>query len=85
VSKPLVGATTPLAADPNWRNWRVLSPMAATCTACHDSARSIDHVVSAGGSSFGGITQGLLFAAPRETCEDCHAQGSRLGVDVVHK
>ena len=85
VSKPLVGATTPLAADPNWRNWRVLSPMAATCTACHDSARSIDHVMSAGGSSFGGITQGLLFAAPRETCEDCHAPGSRLGVDVVHK
>ncbi|HXF47793.1 MAG TPA: OmcA/MtrC family decaheme c-type cytochrome, partial [Burkholderiaceae bacterium] len=35
ISKPVVGA----AADPDPRNWLVISPMAAICTACHDSAR----------------------------------------------
>jgi OmcA/MtrC family decaheme c-type cytochrome len=85
VRKPLVAGTpSGLVADPNPRNWGVISPQAATCTACHDSQRSIDHVTSVG-SSFGTTTQGLQFTAPRETCVDCHALGSRLGVDTVHK
>jgi OmcA/MtrC family decaheme c-type cytochrome len=86
VRKPLVAGTpSGLVADPNPRNWGVISPQAASCTACHDSQRSIDHVLSAGGSSFGTRTQGEQFTAARETCEDCHAVGARLGVDTVHK
>jgi mono/diheme cytochrome c family protein len=42
-------------------------------------------VVSAGAASFGTRTQGEQFTALRETCVDCHAPGSRLGVDTVHK
>jgi OmcA/MtrC family decaheme c-type cytochrome len=80
VSKPLVG-TTP---DPNPLNWLVISPRAATCTACHDSAAAIDHVTSAGGSTFGTRTQGQFLLDAKETCNDCHASGQRLGVDVVH-
>jgi OmcA/MtrC family decaheme c-type cytochrome len=84
VAKPLVGSARPLVADPNPLNWLVISPRAASCTACHDSARSIEHVTSAGGSKFGDITQGTLLTFPRETCDDCHSVGQRLGVDVVH-
>ncbi len=84
VAKPLVGSTTPLAADPNPLNWLVISPRAASGTACHDSTRAIDHVIQAGGSSFGTVAQGTLLTSPRETCDDCHSVGQRLGVDVVH-
>ncbi|MCA3219981.1 MAG: OmcA/MtrC family decaheme c-type cytochrome [Burkholderiales bacterium] len=85
VRKPLVAGTSTLVADPNPRNWGVISPQASSCTACHDSPRSIEHVVSAGAASFGTRTQGEQFTALRETCVDCHAPGSRLGVDTVHK
>jgi hypothetical protein len=44
----------------------------------------VDHVIQAGGSSFGTMVQGTLLTAPRETCDDCHSVGQRLGVDVVH-
>lgn len=84
VAKPLVGAATPLAAGTDPLNWLVISPRAATCTACHDSKQAIDHVTIFG-SSFGTLTQGQLFSAPRETCDDCHAPGRFKGVDVVHK
>jgi hypothetical protein len=80
VSKPLVG-TTP---DANPLNWLVISPKAASCTACHDSASAIEHVSAAGGSSFATRTQGQMFLDAKETCDDCHASGQRLGVDVVH-
>jgi OmcA/MtrC family decaheme c-type cytochrome len=84
VAKPLVGSATPLTTDPNPLNGLVISPRAASCTACHDSSRAIDHVIQAGGSSFGTMAQGTLLTSPRETCDDCHAVGQRLGVDAVH-
>ncbi len=84
VTKPLVGTATPLRAGTDPLDWRVISPKAATCTACHDSKQAIDHVINFGGSSFGTITQGQLFSAPRETCDDCHAPGNFKGVDVAH-
>lgn len=62
----------------------VISPRAATCTACHDSSSALAHVVAAGGSSFGGTTLGQQLLAPRETCDDCHAVGNFKGIDVVH-
>ncbi len=84
VARPLTGTATPLTVDMNPLAWRVISPRAATCSSCHDSAAAIDHMVSAGGSTFGGRTQGQWLLDPRETCDDCHASGQRLGVDVVH-
>jgi OmcA/MtrC family decaheme c-type cytochrome len=65
--------------DPNL--WKVISPKAATCTACHDSSAAIGHVTSFGGSSFANLTQG---SRPQETCDDCHAPGGFKGVDIVH-
>ena len=68
--------------DPN--AWRVISPKAATCTACHDSSKAIGHVTSFGGSAFGDKTQAQVTGLPRETCDDCHASGGFKGVDIVH-
>ena len=84
VAKPLLGAAMPLTVDADPLNWRVISPRAASCTACHDSKAAIDHVIGAGGSSFGTRSQGQMLLDPRETCDDCHAPGLRLGVDLVH-
>lgn len=68
--------------DPN--KWLVISPKAASCTSCHDSSAAIAHVTSFGGSAFGEKTQAQIAAAPRETCNDCHASGGFKGVDIVH-
>ena len=68
--------------DPN--GWLVISPRAASCTACHDSPTAIGHVTSFGGASWGNMTQAQVAALPRETCNDCHAPGGFKGVDIVH-
>jgi OmcA/MtrC family decaheme c-type cytochrome len=66
-------------ADPN--KWLVISPKAASCTACHDSSTAVAHVTSFGSASFADKTQG---SRPQETCDDCHASGGFKGVDIVH-
>lgn len=68
--------------DPNL--WKVISPKAASCTACHDSAKAVDHVSSFGGAYFGDKTQAQIAGLPRETCDDCHASGGSKSVDIVH-
>ena len=68
--------------DPN--AWKVISPKAASCTACHDSSKAIGHVTSFGGASFADKSQGQIGSLPRETCDDCHASGLFKGVDIVH-
>jgi len=68
--------------DPNL--WKVISPKAASCTACHDSAKAVDHVSSFGGAYFGSQTQAQIAGSPRETCNDCHASGGAKSVDLVH-
>ncbi|MCX8113895.1 MAG: OmcA/MtrC family decaheme c-type cytochrome [Burkholderiaceae bacterium] len=82
IAKPIDPATSKATTDP--LTWRVISPRAASCTGCHDSAAAIAHVRSAGASSFGDLTQDELFRAPRETCDDCHALGTLKAVDLVH-
>jgi OmcA/MtrC family decaheme c-type cytochrome len=70
----------------NMLDWQIISPKAATCTSCHDAKTVQTHVTTVG-ASFGNMTQndmlnkGLVF----ESCEGCHAPGTALGVDVVHK
>ena len=81
VAKPIDQAT--LKADTNPLTWRVITPKAASCTACHDSPAAIDHVVGAGGAAFGAATQAQAFQT-QETCADCHRPGLPYGVDVVH-
>ncbi|MEO8653651.1 MAG: OmcA/MtrC family decaheme c-type cytochrome [Ramlibacter sp.] len=75
VSKP-AGVTDPM-------QWLVISPKAASCTACHDSPAAIAHVTSFGNATFSNRTQAQSLQT-QETCADCHASGGFKGVDIVH-
>lgn len=75
VAKP-AGVTDP-------RQWLVISPKAASCTACHDSPTAIAHVTSFGNASFANRTQ-LQSTQTQEICADCHSSGGFKGVDIVH-
>jgi OmcA/MtrC family decaheme c-type cytochrome len=85
VMKPTTSAAgvTPVVLETDPSKWLVISPKAASCTACHDSSKAMGHVTSFGGSSFGDKTQAQI-AGLRETCDDCHASGGFKGVDTVH-
>ena len=76
VSRPASTGTNPLG-------WLVITPKAASCTACHDSSKAIGHVTSFGGASFGNLTQSGSMLT-QETCADCHSRGQFKGVDIVH-
>lgn len=75
VSKP-AGVSDPL-------QWLVISPKAASCTACHDSPKAIAHVTSFGQASFASRTQAQSMQV-QEICADCHSSGGFKGVDLVH-
>ena len=73
-------------ADP--LSYLVISPKAATCSACHDSAEAMEHMVGAGDPGdaiFASKTQKQYLDGPKETCEDCHGPGKRKAVDRVHR
>ena len=82
VSRPIDQSTLKATTDP--KTWMVISPKAASCTACHDSPAAITHVKGFGGASFGDVSQGELWVRPVEICNDCHASGMFTGVDIVH-
>lgn len=84
VSKPIDSATLKAKTDP--LSWVVITPKAATCTACHDSAKAIGHVASFGGAGFGnfGSVSQKDSMKTQEICADCHSSGSPKGVDIVH-
>ena len=85
VNKPIIAPATTATTNPNL--WKVISPKVATCTACHDSAKAIEHVtlnIGDPGAVFGTRTQADLLGLPAETCNDCHAVGARQAVDLVH-
>ena len=85
-NKPITSAAgvTPVVFETDPNKWFVISPKAATCNVCHDSAKAMAHVTTFGGSAFGEKTQAQVAAMPRESCDDCHAPGGFKGVDVIH-
>lgn len=68
---------------PDPKTWLVITPKAATCTACHDSGKAIGHVASFGGGGFGNVTQAQSWNTV-EICADCHSSGGIKPVDAVH-
>lgn len=93
VSKPIDPAMGVANSNPN--AWLVISPKAATCTACHDGKTTsgqtvINHVIQFGGATFGDKSQADVTttpsatSVPRETCDDCHTNGGAKNVDVDH-
>ena len=75
ISKP-AGVTDP-------SQWLVISPKAASCTACHDSPKAMAHVTSFGNASFANRSQAESLQT-QEICADCHSSGGFKGVDIVH-
>jgi OmcA/MtrC family decaheme c-type cytochrome len=81
--------------DPS--NNAVISPKASACSACHDTDTAKSHMMNVGGATFGGplpsgslagdlkATQADLAAGKvNETCNNCHAAGASIPVDVKH-
>jgi OmcA/MtrC family decaheme c-type cytochrome len=81
IQKPIDPATMKAKTDP--KTWMVITPKAATCTACHDSSTAMGHVTSFGAAAFGNATQAQGWLI-QETCADCHSSGGFKGVDIVH-
>jgi OmcA/MtrC family decaheme c-type cytochrome len=63
--------------------WNVITPMAASCSGCHDSPAAMSHMTSVGQANFGTPPTTQKVRA-QEICRDCHAVGGVKGVDLVH-
>ena len=59
----------------------VISPIAAVCTACHDSDLAIAHMKSNGGSFYADRTTALATA---EQCTLCHLSGKVADIKAMH-
>jgi hypothetical protein len=63
-----------------------ISPTAAVCSSCHDSAVAQAHMILPGGAVFdktqGDITN--MVEGNFETCSICHGPGRSFDVEVVH-
>ena len=88
-------ATSTTSTDP--LKWQVISPKAASCTACHDDPAKQVHMLTTsgfGGGVFGGATQSNILnptasGGVNEICSNCHAPGVviggiKTGVDIAH-
>lgn len=58
-----------------------ITPTAATCSGCHDSAEVQSHMIRTGGASFGAPQQ----AASTERCVRCHGPGREEDVRRAHE
>jgi OmcA/MtrC family decaheme c-type cytochrome len=81
--------TVPTAADgttytnelTDQRNDLIISPTAAVCSACHDSALAQVHMEDIGGAQFNVLQSAIT---GRESCAVCHGPGRSADVKLVH-
>lgn len=73
------GASTTSSAD----NLRI-TPIAAVCSSCHDSAVAKTHMQDAFNGGNFSVTQAAINAAAPEACSFCHGPGRALDVQVMH-
>ena len=65
---------------------RVVSPNAATCSACHSENADIQHMQQNGGDfNATKAADGSLVSSQVETCSVCHGPGRTADVKVIHK
>lgn len=83
---PLGATVSPRVTGADPSGYKVISPMAASCTSCHDSSKTMGHVTTFSDppASFGDKSQAQIAGLPKEGCSDCHASGKFKGVDIVH-
>jgi OmcA/MtrC family decaheme c-type cytochrome len=60
-----------------------ITPTAATCSSCHDSQDTRDHMIR-NGASFSTLQQAINSGAVRERCSNCHGVGKDKDVAKVH-
>ena len=66
-----------------WNDLKI-TPIAATCSACHDDPETRQHMVSRGASF--GTTQAAIWAGTvKEQCATCHGPGKEEDVRRVHE
>ncbi len=69
------------AADP--ADDTMVTPVAATCSSCHDSTLAIAHMEQNGGD-FSATQASISSGASTETCTVCHGPGRTASVSAVH-
>jgi OmcA/MtrC family decaheme c-type cytochrome len=61
-----------------------ISPIAATCSACHDKAEVRSHMIRTGGASFS-TPQSAIGVTVKERCVSCHGPGREEDVRRAHE
>lgn len=74
--------SSPCQADPTTL---VKSPIAAACSACHDTPVAIDHMQAMGASFYAPRSAYLAPGAPKEQCLLCHGPGRLAAIADVHR
>jgi OmcA/MtrC family decaheme c-type cytochrome len=79
-----VAPGAPRSIDVNPANDLKITPTAATCSGCHDSAEVRTHMIRTGGASFGTLQQ-YIGTAVVERCANCHGPGKEKDVRRAHE
>ena len=78
----LPGANRTIDVNPS--NDLKITPIAAACSACHDSSEVRSHMIRTGGASFSTL-QANIGSAVIERCPACHGPGKDKDVRKVHE
>lgn len=62
-----------------------ITPIAATCSGCHDKAEVRSHMIRTGGASFTTTQAKITSGAVRERCASCHGPGKDKDVRRAHE
>ena len=80
------GSVPGLMVDVDPANNLRITPIAAVCASCHDSAKARTHMASRqSGGAFGVLQRDIDSGRVRERCVDCHGPGRDKDVRKVHQ
>ena len=81
----ILGTTVSTGADPaNSADNLRISPTAAVCSSCHDSAVAKLHIQDPASGGIFSATQAAISAGAPENCSFCHGPGKAIDVQIIH-